>query len=165
MLTILTLLAAAASNPGLAKPVPPVLPSLSVADCENTSVRNAKVAQINGDGEFGQAGEKYNAAWRDYVDERLAKLGMNKQERSRFLQDVVGSSEFADLLAKNEALMAKMTDDFQGLADVKGDEAQCKIVSKMISYLTPMLDNSQKQWELIDGRIDAEAQRRGIKLD
>ena len=165
MLTVLALLAAAASNPGLTKPKPPVMPVLAMTDCDNAKTRDARLIEIDDDKSWTGSADRFNAAWKDYLDTRLAKLGLSKSEEDAFLGKIANSAPFVALQAENEKILAKMSADFESIGDNPSDAQACKTVSGMLATLAPMLANAGKQYELIDSAITAEAKRRGVSLD
>lgn len=165
MFTLFALLAAAASSPSLSKPAPPVLPSLSMTDCENPKLRDVRLEEIDGDKSWTGSADRFNSAWRDYLAERMDKLGMSTSEQEKFLGDVTNSDDFQALQAKNEAIVAQMSKDFESIKGTDSEEGACKTVARMLGALGPMMQNATQQYELMDRAIITEAKRRKISLD
>ena len=165
MLTVLALLAAAASNPGLTKPSPPTMPVLATADCENAQIRSIRIAALDDDQSWTGSADRYNADWKSYLDVRLGKLGMSERDKQAFMAKVANSDEFGALQTENEKILAEMSANFEKIGDSASEEQACKTVAGMLAALTPIMVNASKQYELIDNAIIAEAKRRGVSLD
>lgn len=165
MLTLLAYLAAAVSNPALGKPEIPTLPALTMADCNNERTRNQKLAQFSNDSSWNGSADTFHGDWKAYTDARMDKLGMTPAEQQALTSGVANSDAFQSLQTKNEAILDEMTQELESMEDVDNDAAACRIVAKMLGSLNPVMDNANKQWELVDDAIKAEAKRRGIKLD
>ena len=165
MFTLFAFLAAAASNPSLTKPALPVMPSLTMTDCENPKSRTTRLAEIEEDKSWTGSADRFNSAWVDYLEARMDKLGMSKSEQNKFLDGVADSKEFKALQAKNEAILSQMGQDFETIKDTGSEEGACKTVAGMLDALTPMMQNATQQYELMDMAIVAEAKRRKISLN
>lgn len=165
MFTLFALLAAAASSPSLTKPALPVMPSLTMTECENPKTRDARLAEIDEDKNWTGSADRFNSAWADYLEARMDKLGMSKVEQNQFLSGVADSNEFKGLQAKNEAILTQMGKDFESIKDTESEEGACKTVVRMLGALSPMMQNATQQYELMDRAIVAEAKRRGVSLE
>lgn len=165
MFTLFALLAAAASTPSLAKPAAPVMPSLTMTECENPKTRTARLAEIDSDKSWTGSADRFNSDWRDYLSARMDKLGMSQSEQGKFLENVTETKEFIALQAKNEAILTQMGKDFETIKDSESEEGACKTVVRMLGALNPMMQNATKQYELMDSAIIAEARRRGVSLE
>lgn len=166
MLSLIAYLAAAVSSPAaLGKPAIPTLPTLTVSDCNNERTRNQKLAQFSEDDSWSNSAEQFHGDWDAYARERMKKLGMSRTEQDNLLNGVADSEAFQSLQAKNEAILAKMGEDLETMGELESEAAACRVVSKMLDSLNPIMGNANQQWELVDAAIKAEAKRRGIKLD
>ena len=141
------------------------MPTLTVAECENPKARDARLQELDSDKGWQNSADAYNAQWQDYIDKRLAKLGMSQSEQAKFMADIAETKDFKDLQAKNQVILDKMSSDFSTLGDSHDEATACKTVAGMLSTLSPMIANADLQWKLIDKAIIAEAKRRKIKLD
>lgn len=165
MFTLFALLAAAVSNPSLTKPAAPVMPSLTMTDCENPKTRSARLEEIDSDKGWTGSADRFNSDWQSYLSARMDKLGMSESEQGVFLDNVTQSKEFQALQAKNEAILAQMGQDFESIKETDNEEGACKTVVRMLGALTPMMQNATQQYELMDRAVIAEAKRRKISLD
>ena len=165
MFSLFALLAAAVSSPNLTKPALPVMPSLTMTECENSKSRDARLAEIDADKSWTDSADRFNSEWQAYLAARMDKLGMSKTEQGKFLDGVTETKEFEALQAKNEAILTQMGKDFESIKDTESEEGACKTVVRMLGALTPMMQNATQQYELMDRAIIAEAKRRGVKLD
>ncbi|WP_309623412.1 hypothetical protein [Novosphingobium sp.] len=163
MLTILAFLAAAAASPGVTKPKPMTIPTLTTAMCLDEDAA-AKIGEEL-DGPLGPGDDDYNEQWQQYISARLAKLGLSEPEQNALLQRVTTSKKYTDLDAKNQKILASVGKEMEALDEAEDEAEECRIMVRAFARMKPLALNTQKQWELVDAEIVAEAKRRKIKLD
>lgn len=163
MLTVLAFLAAAAASPVLTKPKPMDIPALTTAMCLDEDAA-AKISEQM-DGPLGRTDDDYNEQWQQYNSARMAKLGLSEPEQGALVQRVTTSKKYTDLDARNQKILASVGKEMEALDDAEDNTEECRIMVRAFAKMKPMAQNAQKQWELVDAEIVAEAKRRKIKLD
>jgi Ni/Co efflux regulator RcnB len=145
----------------------------AVADCDVP----AKRTEIVGRAETTLQGvmaymEDYNrhaqatAKWR--MDQMVAKGGWTQQEAGAFASGMLKDPTFEamgkDNMKSLEGLMAVMT-PFMEATKSQDELKTCRTMAEFVGAAFVVIDTTEKQWRYMNGRIDAAAKAKGVKLD
>lgn len=143
------------------RPVLPQVPVISASRCDEPADRQKIISGKGIERAKPSVAREYNSAWSTYLEARMNYIGMTEQERAEMANSVLKSDEFQAIQSENQGLVGQMFRQVEAIGAAKDDLAKCRAIAGLTATLPPIIANAERQYMLMDKRLDAEAAKRG----
>ena len=148
---------------------PMELKNFTPAACEEPATRTAILESNASEPLFIAAMKQRSSENERKVDALMARLAvrarLTDEQRAQVALDLLKAPGFEAAMKEGFAIVEEMLSDLGKVTRNKDERANCLTVVSMLAKLPAIEATADKQWRIMEGALQAEAQRRGVSLD
>ncbi|MCU0733287.1 MAG: hypothetical protein MUE84_17130 [Hyphomonas sp.] len=129
--------------------------------CKDKNKRDAFLSEAEHNPPDRSLAANYNAKREEQLNARMKEIGMTARERGQLAINALRHPEFEAAMAGNLEAVRAMIAAAQAAGETRDPQVQCEAIIAMRAHLAATITGANRQWDLMDRMVEAEAARRG----
>jgi hypothetical protein len=131
------------------------------AICDQPETRDAFLRDMEAAGPRSSLAAEYNAKREARLERRMAAIGMTKAERGKLALAAVQHPDFQAAFTSNLGTLSAMMAAARRAGEATEATPRCQASVELRRLLAATVEGANRQWDLMDGMVTAEATKRG----